>query len=111
MDYLGGIVNSSREFEEKTGISHAMFGRYNEMTSFMSLDKLEQICSKFPDLKVRIAGYLFGDKDGKHTAATNEAAVFKKEAEKFRKAAEALARVNLLNAQTIAELTSGEVVE
>jgi hypothetical protein len=55
-------------------------------------------------------GQMFLDEKG--TAATNnEAAAFKKEAEKFRRAAEALARVNLINAQTITELTGGEVIE
>lgn len=71
MTYLEGIIKSSRDFEEKTGISHAMFGRYKDKKSFMSVDKLEHIFSKFPDLKMIVIQKLISENDEKHTAATN----------------------------------------
>lgn len=41
------------------------------MTSSMGVDKLEQICSRFPELKSKIGRHLIGDIKQKHTAATN----------------------------------------
>jgi hypothetical protein len=70
MDYLAGKVNSSRDFETKTGISHAMYGRYIEMKSIMTLDKMEQIFSSFPELKVSVGKHLGIITEEKHTPAT-----------------------------------------
>lgn len=78
---------------------------------FIQLDTLDKIFNKHPELAERIARHFSSYLKENNTAATNEAAVYKREAEKFRKAADALARVNLINAQTIAELTGSEVVE
>jgi hypothetical protein len=63
MDYIGGKVDSTRDFEDQTGISHAMKARYDEQRSMMSLDKLEHIFSIYPELKIDIAKYLSGNTD------------------------------------------------
>lgn len=82
MDYLAGQVKSTRDFEDKTGISHAMYGRYKDMKSSMTLDKLEKIFSNFPEVKLIVADYLgvFTEEiQEKGTAATkdNDAAVYR----------------------------------
>jgi hypothetical protein len=71
MDYLGGMVDSSRDFEEKTGISHAMFGRYKDMKTAMPLDKMEHIFSKFPGLQELVVRHLTGNKMKNNTQAEN----------------------------------------
>jgi transcriptional regulator with XRE-family HTH domain len=67
MDYLEGVIGSSREFEEKTGISHALYHRYKEMKSIMTLAKLEHIFSIYPILGVQVGDYLRGNTDKKLT--------------------------------------------
>lgn len=67
MDRIAERVKSSRDFQDQTGISHAMYGRYLEQNSMMSLDKLEKIFSTWPDLRGSLISYLRGTTDEKPT--------------------------------------------
>lgn len=113
-------------FEESQDISRGYLKRAADNGTGIGSEIVEKILLKFGD--VDAYWLITGKEVDKNieqkaenlTAATNsnEAAVLRKEiekykdqAEKYRKAADALARVNLMNAQTIAELTGGEMVE
>lgn len=101
-------------WEAENNISNGYLRRSAKNRTNVGIDLIDNFLSKFPEVDVTwlVTGKELREQiDEKLTAATNEAAVYKREAEKFRKAADALARVNLINAQTIAELTGSEVVE
>jgi transcriptional regulator with XRE-family HTH domain len=113
VDFLKEKGVSQRKFGADMDVSESALSTYNRMSSAMGIDLLDKIMSTYPDIKHRIIAYLGGNTDKNITAApfSEEAAVLRLEVEKYRKAADALARINLMNAQTIAELTSGEVVK
>lgn len=110
LNHLKSTGLSDREYAKQSEIAHTLLGKFRSGTG-MNLDTLEKIVNTFPEISVTIGEVFLGKKDENNTAASKQAAIFKREAEKFRRAADALARVNLINAQTIAELTSGEVVK
>lgn len=103
---------SDRSVAKKANISNTLIGNFRKGTS-MKLDTMEKILKAYPELRRPIADILLGEITEKHTAASlsKEAAEWRMLAEKHRKAADALARINLMNAQTIAELTGREVIK
>lgn len=110
LNHLKSIGLSDREYAKQSGIAHTLLGKFRAGKA-MNLATLEKIVNTFPEISVRIGEVFIGKTDENNTAASKQAAIFKREAEKFRRAADALARVNLINAETIAELTGGEVIK
>lgn len=107
-----GIIVGS--WEAANGISNGYLRRSAKDKTNIGINLIDNFLYKFPEVDVTwlITGEASGaQNDKKLTAATNEAAVWKRQAEVYRKAADSLARINLMNAQTIAELTGGEMVE
>lgn len=76
----------------------------------MRLDTLDKILEAYPELRRPIAYLLLGESDENSTAAIKEIEL-RLEVESLKKKAAALARLNLVNAQTIAKLSGVEVVE
>jgi transcriptional regulator with XRE-family HTH domain len=52
------LVDSNKEFEEKTGITHNMLSNYQHMYNYMGIDKLERIFTVFPEIKTKVALFL-----------------------------------------------------
>lgn len=61
---LAELVDSNKEFEEKTGITHNMLSNYQAMYNYMGIDKLEKIFSAFPEIQTKVAQFLSSDKIG-----------------------------------------------
>lgn len=56
------LVDSNKEFEEKTGITHNMLSNYQSMYNYMGIDKLEKIFSAFPEIQSKVAQFLSDNK-------------------------------------------------
>lgn len=55
---LAELVDSNKEFEEKTGITHNMLSNYQSMYNYMGIDKLEKIFSAFPEIQTKVSKFL-----------------------------------------------------
>lgn len=100
---------SDREVARKTKLSNTLIGNFKSGAS-MRLDTLDKILEAYPELRRPIAYLLLGESDENSTAAIKEIEL-RLEVESLKKKAAALARLNLVNAQTIAKLSGVEVVE
>src|SRR5688500_10978799 len=67
MEYLRVKASSSMNLQIQTGVSHALYRRSTEGNNANGVDKLEQICARFPELKIMIGQYLTGNNMAKLT--------------------------------------------
>lgn len=67
IDYLEELGVSQRQFAELTGVSDATYGGYRRMETSIKLDLVDKIVSNYPDLRIRLAGYLTGNNGGNIT--------------------------------------------
>jgi len=107
---------SEREVARKTGLSNTAIGNIKTGTS-IKLDTLDQIIAGYPDLEKNIAEVVLSRFGQNSTAATNniEAAEsvesLVRVIEDQSKQISSLTQANLVNAQTISQLLSREVVK
>lgn len=99
---------SDREVAKKTGLSNTAIGNFKNGTS-MKLDTLDQIVKAYPELKGEIARY-FAEEAEKKESPESEATL-KESIKKMSESIASLTQANLVNAQTISQLLSREVVK